>query len=305
MAFIDATRHALLSWLDSADAWLARRALESIGAAPDVTRRWLHEVAEDPASAARIVALIADARTRGFIPNGSVSVEQWLLVRQGLDALDSPAMATLGDSARRLTCNEIASFADNDPATRKMLTASHVRFREFAKIVTGRRFCAGMFHWEECGIRRRWLPKVPPRDWIRFGRVLLKTGGVTPMMYPHVNPRRTSPRLEEPGLSHSFAVLAESLDRTPHVRGLFAASWIWSPDTHRVSPHLAAVNAPILAHGGFVTIVGRASTDCGVFSRSDTRRRLYAAGKFKPTIGLVLWPRADMLRWWRAQSELA
>jgi hypothetical protein len=67
-----------------------------------------------------------------------------------------------------------------------------------------------------------------------------------------------------------------------------------------VSPHLAAVNAPILAAGGFVTTVGTASPDCGMFERSRERARLYREGRLKPTTGLVIWPRADMLRWWRS-----
>jgi hypothetical protein len=305
MGCIDATRQTLLAWLDSSEAHSARRAIESVGGAPDAARSSLHAVTEAPDSAVAIVSLVADARRRGSIPQDSVTIERWLLARQALDALDSAAMARLGTCARRLTCNEIATLVEGDPGVSGMLPASGVRFREFAKIVTGRRFAAGIFHWEECGLRRSWLVKVPPRHWAECGRMLRKMGGLGPMMFPHVNPRRTSPSLEEPGISVSFAVLAESIERRPDLRGFAAASWLRSPDTHRVSPRLAALNAPILAHGGFVTTVGRASADCGVFAHSRTRKRLYEEGAFTPTIGLVLWPRADMLKWWRAHPELA
>src|SRR3954467_1869451 len=147
MPFIDTARQALLAWLESRAGWSARRSLESAGANPDVARRWLYEVTDHPASAGRIVALSDAARLRRSSVGDDACVEQWLLVRQGLDALDSAAMTDLGESARQLTCGEIASFGDKDPATRGAMAASHVRFREFAKIVTGRRFCAGMFHW--------------------------------------------------------------------------------------------------------------------------------------------------------------
>lgn len=300
-----AERRRVVAWLDSAEAQSARRAIESTGAAPEAARLWLRAVTEDPASGATLVSLVTDAQRRGSIPTDNVAIERWLLVREALEVLQSPAMAGLGDLARGLTCAEIAALAGDDPATRTALAASGIRFREFAKMVTGRRFSAGLFHWEECGIRRSWLWKVPPRDWVGFGRVLLKMGGLGPMMFPHLNPRRTSPRLEEPGLSRSLAVLAESIERRPDLRGFAAASWLRSPDTHRVSPRLAAVNAPVLAHGGFVTTVGRAPEDCGVFACSETRKRLYDEGTFTPTIGLVLWPRADMLRWWRAHAECA
>jgi hypothetical protein len=270
-----------------------------MGVSPDAARLWLQSVTEEPSSGVCIESLVSAARLSGAIPEGDVSIERWLLVRQGLDAIDSPAMARLADSARRLTCEAIASLSENDPWLQTNLVASNVRFRELAKIVTGRRFCAGLFHWEECGIRRSWLFNVPPRDWMRFARTLVKMGGLGPMMFLHLNPRRLSPHLSEPEISRSLAVIADSLDRRPDLRGVAAASWIRSPDTHRVSPRLAAVNAPILAGGGSVTTVGAAPDDCGVFASSERRRRLHHEGKFTPTIGLVLWPRAAVLDWRR------
>lgn len=305
MPSTDATRQTLLAWLESARALEGRTAIESTGTSTGTARAWLHDITEEPASAHRIVSLVADARARGLIAGDSVSMQQWLLVREALDALDSPVMRGLGEAARRLTCEEIATYVRDDAETRAVLNASGVRFREFAKIVTGRRFCAGIFHWEECGIRRSWLAKVPPRDLAGCGWMLLKMGGFGPVMFPHLNPRRLSIRLEEPDISVSLAAFAESLDRRLDLRGFAAASWLRSPDTHRVSPHLAALNATILANGGFVTTVGPAPEDCGVFARSRTRRRLYDEGLFTPTIGLVLWPRADMLRWWRGHPAFA
>src|SRR5688500_3109136 len=73
-----------------------------------------------------------------------------------------------------------------------------------------------------------------------------------------------------------------------------------SPSPPRAAPPLAAVTAPIVAAGGFVTTIGAAPPDCGVFERSRERERLYREGRFTPTTGLVIWPRADMLRWWQS-----
>lgn len=42
-----------------------------------------------------------------------------------------------------------------------------------------------------------------------------------------------------------------------------------------------------------------------MFARNETRKRLYEEGMFTPTMGVVLWPRADVLRKWRAHPELA
>jgi hypothetical protein len=303
MSFIDPIRAALCGWLESGDGHAARLMIESSGVSPDEARSWLWSITEEPTSSARVVSLVSNVRRRSAGAESGVAIERWLLVRQGLDAIDAEAMASLGDTARRLTCQEIATLVEDDPWLQTGLAASNVRFREFAKIVTGRRFCGGLFHWEECGIRRSWLLRVPPRDWVRLGRAMLEMRGFGPVMFPHLNPRRRSPHLQEPDISRSLGVLAESLDRRPDLRGVAAASWLRSPDTHRVSPRLAAVNAPILANGGFVTTVGAAPDDCGVFTSSQRRKRLNLEGRFTPTIGLVLWPREAMLRWWRARAS--
>ena len=58
-------------------------------------------------------------------------------------------------------------------------------------------------------------------------------------------------------------------------------------------------------NGGLIVESGPASPDCGVFSRSETRKRLYESKKFKPTHGLVLWPRDAMIAWAAAHPEWA
>lgn len=305
MSCTDAARSALASWLRSGDAAAAADAIDAAGVRRADAPGWLHAVTDDPGSAARIVDLVRAARTRGGMATGSVAIERWLLVQQGVHALDALDRGHFGDGARRLTAAEIASLAQDDASTQKALAAPGPRFREFARIVTGRRWSAGVFHWEDGGIRRSWLAKVPPRDWIGLARALARMGGFDRMMFMHLNGRRASPHLDELSLNRCYAVLAETLERRADLRGIAAASWIRSPDTHRVSPRLAAVNAPVRAGGGFVTTVGRAPLDCGVFARSDTRRAAYDGGSFVPTIGLVLWPREDLLRWWRAHPELA
>ena len=39
--------------------------------------------------------------------------------------------------------------------------------------------------------------------------------------------------------------------------------------------------------------------DGGSGMSASERARLFREGRFTPTIGLVIWPRAEMLRWWR------
>ena len=129
MAFIESARQTLAGWLESREALAARHAIESIGVSPDAARSWLQSITEKPSSSACIESLVSAARHCGAIPEGDVSIERWLLVRQGLDAITSPPMAGSANTARRLTCDVIVSLAQDDPWLRASVLASNVRFR--------------------------------------------------------------------------------------------------------------------------------------------------------------------------------
>jgi hypothetical protein len=258
----------------------------------------LRSVTEVPASASDLVILIETAKREAGLPATSAAIERWLLVHAAA-ALLSTSRLPVASTVLNRTCAEIASLLDAAWATGETLLVTGIRFRELAKMATGRRFSAGLFHWDICGVRRSWLLEVPLRDVPGLARTLAKLRGLGPVMFPHLNPYRPPGHLAEPAISDALAAMAETLDARPDLRGLVAASWLRSPDVHRVSPHLAAVNAPIVDGGGFVTTIGAAPPDCGVFEHSRERRRLYREGLFAPTTGLVIWPRADMLRWWR------
>ena len=289
----------LVAWLnDSERAAVAAAALRRCGYRPAAIAETLQFVTEAPASASHLVILIEAAKREARLPADSAAIERWLLVHAAAAMLSSPRLP-LGGVVLSRTCAEIASLLDDAWVTDETLLVTGIRFREFAKIVTGRRFSAGLFHWDICGVSRSWLLKVPPRDVAGLLRALAKLRGLGPAMFPHLNPHREPGHLAEPAISDALAAMAETLESRPDLRGLVAASWLRSPDVHRVSPHLAAVNAPIVAAGGFVTTIGAAPPDCGVFEYSRERGRLYQAGRFKPTTGLVIWSRADMLRWWR------
>jgi hypothetical protein len=273
-------------------------ALRRSGHRPAAVAEALHSVTEAPASTSRLVILVENAKRDAGLAAGSAAIERWLLAQAAAATLSAARMPPLGSAVLARTCADIASLLDDTSATGETLRVTGIRFREFAKMATGRRFSAGLFHWDVCGLRRSWLLEVPPRDVPGLVRALARLRGLGPVMFPHLNPHRPPGHLAEPAISDALAAMAETLESRPDLHGLAAASWLRSPDVHRVSPHLAAVNAPILASGGFVTTLGAAPPDCGVFERSRERARLYQEGRFTPTIGLVIWPRADMLRWW-------
>ena len=302
--FTELTRARLLAWLsDSEIASAGAGALRRSGHGPSALAETLHAVTEAPASTARLARLVENAKRKAGLPAANTAIERWLLAHTAVTMLSAARQPLLGQATLERTCADIARLLDDTWASGETLRVTGIRFREFAKMATGRRFSAGLFHWDICGVSRSWLLKVPPRDVPGLLCALAKLRGFGPAIFPHLNPHRQPGHLAEPAISGALAAMAETLELRPDLRGLVAASWLRSPDVHRISPHLAAVNAPILAAGGFVTTLGAAPPDCGVFERSRERVRLFREGRFTPTIGLVIWPRADMLRWWRSDQR--
>jgi hypothetical protein len=127
--------------------------------------------------------------------------------------------------------------------------------------------------------------------------------GLGPVFFSHLNARRKNRSLLEEEANVSYYQMARSLELQPAVKGFAASSWFRSPDTHRVSPRLAWLSRVFLENGGLVATAGAVAPDCGVLYRSLTRQRLYESGQFKPTRGLVIWPRNEMIAWANAHPE--
>jgi hypothetical protein len=189
------------------------------------------------------------------------------------------------------------------PAMLKLPVGS-ARFTGLAKTVTLRRFPAGQFDWEVSGIPRSALLRVNPARLPGIAAfVVWRMRGLGPVFFSHLNPRRPSRSLSEMEANRSYYQMARTMEMQPQVRGFAAWSWFRSPATHAVSPHLAWLSQVFLENGGRVVEAGPEPPDGGVLYRSETRRRLYDSGQFRPTKGLVLWPRRAMLDWAAAHPE--
>jgi len=117
--------------------------------------------------------------------------------------------------------------------------------------------------------------------------------------------RRKNPLiLLEKECNRSWYRIARSVEMQPDIKGLVATSWLLSADTFKVSPHLSFVNKPFVESGAIVTSAGEADEAAGYLIGSALRRRLYESGKFKPTLGLILWSREQMIRWALSHPEL-
>jgi hypothetical protein len=169
-----------------------------------------------------------------------------------------------------------------------------------------RRFPAGQFDWVRSGLPLSYLLGVGLMDLPAILLVVAtRLRGRSPVFFSHLGYRRVGQSLTEIEANRAYHRMARSMALQADIRGLVASSWFRSPDTHRVSPHLAWVNRVVLDNGGCVAVHGPAAADSGVFATSASRRRLYESGSFTPTLGLVIWPRRAMLRWADSHPELA
>jgi hypothetical protein len=207
---------------------------------------------------------------------------------------------------RNLVYREVDFLLDATPQAFKGYHVGRSGFFEMCRKMSLRRFPAGQFEWEVAGISRGQLARVPRRSMLRVALfVAARMRGLEPVFFSHLYRRRAERSLNEREALRSYFRMAQAMALQPSILGFAACSWFRSPDTHRVSPHLAWLSDVFLQNGGMVVTAGPAPPDGGVLYRSETRRRLYEAGEFSPTMGLVMWPRRAMLAWAAAHPELA
>lgn len=233
-------------------------------------------------------------------------LQRTLLLGAALQSLDQLESFPVESSVKRLICEEFQFFAK--PAEREMalFAPNQYSLLALAKISVLERFPAGQFHWEVSGFPRSWLFKVRPADLPRLTYFLgVKLGGFAPCFFPHMGTRRKNPlMLLEKESDKSWYRMAASAQLFPGIRGLVASSWLHSPDTYRVSPHLSFINKPFVESGGMVTTMGKADKSAGYMAGSAQRRQKLQTGEFQPTLGLVLWSRKQMAEWMHAHPEL-
>ena len=231
--------------------------------------------------------------------------ERFLLLTTALASLDRlPALPVSGD-VRALICDEFRFYASPPGEHAHRYAIGSASFTAMCKTASLRRFPAGQFDWEVAGIPRSYIARVPRQRLLTaIAFAAFRMRGLKPVFFSHLNWRRPNSSLLEIEANRSYYRMAQALQLQPEVKGFAACSWFRSPETHRVSPNLAWLSRVILENGGLVAEAGPDSPDSGVLHRSATRRRLYEAREFRPTKGLVMWPRNAMIAWAAAHPEL-
>jgi hypothetical protein len=235
----------------------------------------------------------------------SASLQRALLLRAALVSLERLDKLPVDPSVKELICQEFQFFAKPSSHEMTLFAPERYSFSALCKIAVLERFPAGQFHWEISGFPRSWLFRVSPAALPRVVYFLcVDLGGFAPCFFPHMATRRKNPlMLLEKESDKSWFRMASSAQLWPGIRGLVASSWLHSPDTFEASPHLSFINKPFVESGALVTTMGKADESAGYLAGSSQRRDLYKSGKFKPTLGLVLWSREQMMEWAYAHPE--
>jgi hypothetical protein len=282
----------------------AMHALEQCGVAKAEILRAVQAVTPLSESHAAVRDLSARVASYGAAID-SASVERGLILTTAIESLALLPAVPVCDAVKALFCEEVGSWTSLDEEGADEFHIGTGRFEAACKTASLRRFPAGQFDWEVGGLPFSYLLRVTPRSLPRALYVAAaRLKGRRPVFFAHLGYRRRGESLSEVEANKSYYRMARSLERQPSVKGFVASSWLRSPDTGKVSPHLAWLNRVFLENGGFVAVMGPADPGSGVLLRSETRRRLYERGEFKPTIGLVMWPRQAMIRWARQHPEL-
>jgi peptidoglycan/xylan/chitin deacetylase (PgdA/CDA1 family) len=301
-AFIDRAREICRSALLSPPLVAIHSKLDE-SAPANMQEAWLRELWTQGTFPAPAQAALAEAAKQcGDLP---FSAERALLLNVALRALDRLTDARLDLSTQGLVCSQYEFFAAPGERWQHRFDPTAHSYRVYAGMALLQRFPAGRFDWEISGIPLSWIPKVRRRD---LPRLMACIGGeiraFKPLIDMHMAYRQSPMTIFlEKDVRLSYLRITRNLALRPELKGIMTASWLYSAETHRVSPHLNWTTRLFEENGGIVTDLGPAPEDSGFLEGSNARRALYQSGAYKPTLGLIVWPRRAALDWLSKQPD--
>jgi len=222
--------------------------------------------------------------------------ERAILLSAAIRALERMPLAQVTGEVNTLLCDEFSFIADPAPRRIADFSFDSPRFLEMAKIVTFRRFPAGILHWEIAGIPRSLLWRIHGERWKFWASVLGGCRGFRPVWEVHLDAKST-PVLIEPEWNLACYRVAESMRLNPQVRAFMSWSWIYCPEIAKVTPHLAWLRRYFETRGAVLADTGPAGPETGFLHGSEKRRKMYREGRLNPCQICVIWSRRAILAW--------
>lgn len=253
------------------------------------------ETRQFPSGAANRLAAADQGAPGEFLPY------RYLLLTNSLHSLERLAQLPVDDAVKQLMCDEYSAFALAEPDWLHLFNPNEYSFRALIGISLCRRFRAGLLDWEDAGFPRSWFGRLPRKDLLRTLHFLLfRMHGRTRLWFPHNAFLRGKVQfMREREWEASLALMAKSMQLQPEIRGIITGSWFYSPETHRVTPHLSWTTRIFLENGALMTDIGPADPGAGFIQGSKEREQLYRSGQYRPTETILLWPRKNILDWLR------
>jgi hypothetical protein len=278
-----------------------RRVLVNGRSSADVLRSFISLGAGSSRSLA--IASVLGPELTLALDSAAAPVQRYLLMQTAARSVQQVAQLTVYPAVKRLICDEFQFFCCPAAGDLSFFRLDSYSFWSFCKIALLKRFPAGQYHWELSGFPRSSLFKLRPESIPRVAYfVAAKMKGFAPCIDSHMAPR--SIVIIEKESDKAWYRMARSVEADSKIRGLVASSWLHSPDTFKVSPHLSFINKPFVESGAIITTMGEADKNSGFLTGSAYRRKLYESGEFRPTQGVVLWSREQMIRWAHSHPEL-
>ena len=258
---------------------------------------WAHDTLPEDAK-------LAIAKSGGPELPAAFVAERVILLCAALRSLDRLHTARLDAYTQELLCRQYEFFADPGEEWLGRFNSSEYSYKAYAGMCILDRFPAGRLDWEISGFPRSWLAKIPKRDLARVMKCLLaEMGGFHPVAFAHVAFTQARPSFLEADVRLSYLRMVRCLALRPEIKAILSVSWIYSQETHRVSPHLARTTRLFEENGGVLTDLGKSAIGSGFLVGSQQRRLLYESGEYSPTDGVILWPRQAALNWLARQPD--
>lgn len=147
------------------------------------------------------------------------------------------------------------------------------------------------------GIGRSLLWKGGAAQLLPRALLFARAGGFKPYFEVHVN-KLYLDEFNEEGRNECYRCCAELYELHPEALGMFGGSWFYDPQLTHVSPHLAYLRT--VPESGGARVLFDAYSEQAVANAtatSATRRALHAAGKYRPAVWVLVWPRQAQLAW--------
>lgn len=131
---------------------------------------------------------------------------------------------------------------------------------------------------------------------------VFRARGFAPYLSLHMDVRSRNAFNPE-GWQSTYLRIADLLRLRPALKGVFGTAWFYDPAMAWVSPHLAYLREEREAAGAMTFRYGPSESALrNALATSETRRRLYAEGRYLPMSYYIVWPRDELLRWADAQQ---